>query len=87
MNRVGEAGRGESVWLGWLLIRTITLFAPLADKRTPEADLQETRHVTGLETHLSAQQRASAWRAHAQTVKQAIEANAWDGKWYRRASF
>lgn len=33
MNRVGELGRGESVWLGWLLVKTLTLFATLADKR------------------------------------------------------
>ena len=31
MNRVGEGGKGESVWLGWLLLRTIELFAPFAD--------------------------------------------------------
>ncbi len=33
MNRVGEAGKGTSVWLGWLLIATIHLMAPLADSR------------------------------------------------------
>src|SRR4029077_13124552 len=31
MNRVGEAGKGESVWLGWFLYTTLQLFAPLAD--------------------------------------------------------
>lgn len=36
MNRVGGGGKGESVWLGWLLIRTIELFAPLANARDPE---------------------------------------------------
>ena len=35
MNRVGEAGRGTSVWLGWLLVATIDLMAPLADARDP----------------------------------------------------
>jgi cyclic beta-1,2-glucan synthetase len=35
MNRVGEAGRGTSVWLGWLLIATIDLMAPYADTRDP----------------------------------------------------
>ena len=35
MNRVGEAGQGTSVWLGWLLIRTIAMLAPLADTRDP----------------------------------------------------
>ncbi|TDT93708.1 cyclic beta-1,2-glucan synthetase [Azorhizobium sp. AG788] len=67
MNRVGEGGNGESVWLGWLLIRTIELFAPLAEARDPE--------------------RASRWRAHAQSVCRSIESSAWDGEWYRRATF
>ncbi len=33
MNRVGEHGRGESVWLGWFLHATLTAFAPLARAR------------------------------------------------------
>ena len=33
MNRVGELGRGESVWLGWFLYATLTAFAPLAEAR------------------------------------------------------
>jgi cyclic beta-1,2-glucan synthetase len=31
MNRVGELGKGESVWLGWFLLATIAAFAPLAE--------------------------------------------------------
>ena len=30
MNRVGEKGRGESVWLGWLLLAAIAAFTPYA---------------------------------------------------------
>ncbi len=67
MNRVGEGGRGESVWLGWLLVRTIELFAPLAK---------------GRDAH-----RARRWRAHAASVRKALEREAWDGEWYRRATF
>jgi cyclic beta-1,2-glucan synthetase len=37
MNRVGTAGRGESVWLGWFLHATITEFAPLAAARGEHA--------------------------------------------------
>jgi cyclic beta-1,2-glucan synthetase len=33
MNRVGEHGRGESVWLGWFLHATLMNFAPLARER------------------------------------------------------
>lgn len=33
MNRVGAEGRGESVWLGWFLHRTLSDFLPLAEAR------------------------------------------------------
>ncbi len=32
MNRVGTAGRGESVWLGWFLHAALLKFAPLAER-------------------------------------------------------
>jgi cyclic beta-1,2-glucan synthetase len=67
MNRVGEGGEGESVWLGWLLLRTIAIFAPLADARDPD--------------------RARRWRDHAEALRTAQESIAWDGGWYRRATF
>lgn len=37
MNRVGEAGRGESVWLGWFLYATLVAFAPIARARQDDA--------------------------------------------------
>ena len=67
MNRVGECGRGESVWLAWLLIRAIALFAPLASARNDP--------------------RAARWLAHAESVREAVEKAAWDGEWYRRATY
>jgi cyclic beta-1,2-glucan synthetase len=33
MNRVGEAGKGESVWLGWFLHAALQAFTPMADAR------------------------------------------------------
>jgi cyclic beta-1,2-glucan synthetase len=33
MNRVGAAGQGESVWLGWFLNAALMRFAPLAERR------------------------------------------------------
>jgi len=71
MNRVGAEGRGESVWLGWLLIRAVALFAPLAGGRVEDPDGA----------------RAERWRRHAADVRAAIEASAWDGDWYRRATY
>jgi len=65
MNRIGEAGRRESVWLGWFLHAALTAFIPLADARGDTA-------------------RATAWRAHAAALPEALE-RSWDGEWYLRA--
>ena len=70
MNRVGAGGKGESVWVGWLLLRTIELFAPLAELRAPVSVA-----------------RAARWRAHAASLRESLERDAWDGQWYRRATF
>jgi len=37
MNRVGAAGRGESVWLGWFLHAALLKFAPIAERRGQSA--------------------------------------------------
>ncbi|MGO9514441.1 MAG: GH36-type glycosyl hydrolase domain-containing protein [Steroidobacteraceae bacterium] len=58
MNRVGEMGRGESVWLGWFLHATLVAFASLAKTRD-----QRTRGTQWL-THAAALQNAleqEAW--------------------------
>ena len=44
MNRVGGAGRGESVWLGWFLHATLTACAPLADSRGEPVRAAAWRH-------------------------------------------
>lgn len=67
MNRVGEEGKGESVWLGWLLVATLKMFIPLAQERDPL--------------------RASQWQHHLTGLIAALEREAWDGDWYRRATF
>ena len=75
MNRVGQAGRGESVWLAWLLVRTLELFAPFAESGASPHDVARDAP------------RAARWRAHEATLRQSIEREAWDGAWYRRATF
>jgi cyclic beta-1,2-glucan synthetase len=37
MNRVGPAGRGESVWLGWFLYDALMAFVPIAEARAETA--------------------------------------------------
>ena len=68
MNRVGIGGQGESVWLGWFLLRTLADFLPHAEARGDEA-------------------RTRRWRKRERNLKVAVEASAWDGQWYRRATY
>jgi cyclic beta-1,2-glucan synthetase len=68
MDRVGEGGQGESVWLGWFLYHGLMCFAPIAEKR-------------------GAKEHAAEWREAATKLKAALEGQAWDGDWYRRAYF
>jgi cyclic beta-1,2-glucan synthetase len=49
MNRVGMAGRGESIWLGWFLYTTLKRFAPLAADPAPYLQKAE-RLAQALET-------------------------------------
>ncbi|NGM47573.1 glycosyl transferase [Rhodobacter sp. SGA-6-6] len=55
MNRVGEGGEGTSVWLGWLLIATIDMMAPLANTRDPMRTARWRDHAASvrkaIETH------------------------------------
>jgi cyclic beta-1,2-glucan synthetase len=58
MNRVGEHGRGESVWLGWFLHATLNLFAPLAQAR---GELALATSWLGQATKLRAALESHAW--------------------------
>jgi len=58
MDRVGDEGRGESVWLAWFQIATIKRFAPLLEK------YGDKRHAAALRAYagsLAAAIETSAW--------------------------
>ncbi|MHB8381389.1 MAG: GH36-type glycosyl hydrolase domain-containing protein [Candidatus Binataceae bacterium] len=44
MNRVGDGGRGESVWLGWFLFDALSTFAQLAQARGDQSRAITWRH-------------------------------------------
>ena len=68
MNRVGQHGKGESVWMAWFL--SVNLRDSL--------DWAKVRGDT---------ERHQKWSAHLLVLKDAIEKEAWDGDWYRRAFY
>nr|NLD41021.1 glycosyl transferase [Actinomycetales bacterium] len=68
MNRVGQDGRGESVWLGWFLVTTLAEFSEVAEARGDAAVVEE-------------------FAAERARLIEALEAEGWDGEWYRRGYF
>jgi cyclic beta-1,2-glucan synthetase len=68
MNRVGQAGKGESVWMGFFLATVLRDFAPLCALRGDT-------------------ERAVAFALERARLEQVLEAQAWDGAWYRRGTY
>ena len=89
MSRVGIGGKGESVWLGWFLYRTLIQFAEICEvtilKPSPVSEsVGEGARVVSKPPH---EQLAITYRQRAATLAQAIEQHAWDGDWYLRAFY
>ncbi|WP_127088283.1 GH36-type glycosyl hydrolase domain-containing protein [Aquabacter cavernae] len=62
MNRVGEGGEGESVWLGWFLHAALTRFAPLADARgDTDRAVRWRAHAAGLKLALESKAWDGDW--------------------------
>ena len=62
MNRVGSAGKGESVWLGWFLHTILWEFARLADARGEHQRAETWRlHVSALKASLEREAWDGEW--------------------------
>jgi cyclic beta-1,2-glucan synthetase len=62
MNRVGELGRGESVWLGWFLHATLVAFAPVASARNEHTRASQwLAHAAVLRESLEREAWDGAW--------------------------
>ena len=62
MNRVGEKGEGESVWLGWFLHAALTAFAPLALARNETKRAETwTAHADALKAAIEREAWDGEW--------------------------
>lgn len=61
MNRVGEAGQGTSVWLGWLLITTIRAIHPLAEAHDPARAARWQAHAESVRLAIERDGWDGAW--------------------------
>lgn len=62
MDRIGDEGRGESIWLAWFQIATVALFAPLAEKAGHPEDAERWQgHARRLRAALKEHAWDGAW--------------------------
>ncbi|MCC6002546.1 MAG: glycosyl transferase, partial [Pararhodobacter sp.] len=61
MNRVGAAGRGTTVWVGWLLIATLDAMAPHARARDPARAEAWRRHGASVKQAIEREGWDGAW--------------------------
>jgi cyclic beta-1,2-glucan synthetase len=62
MDRVGEGGKGESVWLGWFLYATLTTFANLDERHRSSEHAPEWRqHAASLKESLQREAWDGDW--------------------------
>ena len=62
MNRVGQDGKGESVWLGWFLHTVLWEFAKIADSRGEKKRAENWRiHVSALKAALEREGWDGEW--------------------------
>ncbi len=61
MNRVGAGGMGTSVWLGWLLITTLTEILPLVSVRDPARALLWAGHAERIRAAIEQNAWDGAW--------------------------
>ncbi|MEP7268462.1 MAG: glucoamylase family protein [Saprospiraceae bacterium] len=68
MDKVGEHGQGESVWLAFFLYHVLVRFADVALQQGDKIFQEKCKQT-------------------AKTLRENIQKNAWDGKWFLRAYF
>jgi len=61
LNRVGAGGKGESVWMGWFLIKVIGDFAPFAEDRRDSRVARWRDFARALELALETKAWDGAW--------------------------
>ncbi len=66
MDRVGEGGQGESVWLGWFLCSTLNSFASIAERQgDPEHAAEWREHARDLKDSLEREAWDGDWYCRA----------------------
>ena len=65
-SKVGNKGKGESIWLGFFMYYILDKFIPICEEK---GEIDIAKKYFGVK----------------QMLKEALNNNGWDGRWYKRA--
>ena len=71
-SKVGNKGKGESVWLGFFLYTILDKWIPICENK---------KNINELEY----EEKISKYKEILENLKRALNTKAWDGRWYKRA--
>ena len=86
-SNVGPKGRGESVWLGFFQYTVLDKFSRICEEYAEYYSQGDKTESTGNEkiTEQTELERAKKYREIMDNLKKALNTEAWDGRWYKRA--
>lgn len=93
LSKVGNKGKGESVWLGFFLYDILNKWILILEKKEM-LNRNETIGLTSSDSLLDEmpntektelQHKIEEYKQIVEKLKKALNTNAWDGRWYKRA--
>ncbi len=90
-SKVGNKGKGESVWLGFFLYDILKKWLPICEDRIKEFEQNKNKQIESTQKEeinekiLDLQNKIAKYEEILNKLKKALNTNAWDGRWYKRA--
>lgn len=86
-SKVGNKGKGESVWLGFFLYDILTKWIKVLEERGHKLELEEQKEYEGtrMACPFEAQKKIEEYKQILEKLKKALNTVGWDGRWYKRA--
>ena len=83
-SNIGPKGKGESVWLGFFLYSILVEFAEYAKNYEINDEIESNMENTKIDIKTDIE-TAERYIGIANKLKENLNKNAWDGRWYKRA--
>ena len=84
-SEVGNKGKGESVWLGFFLYNVLQRWILICEEKKQELEKQNEQDEKRVSETIELENKIQKYQKIVENLKKALNNNAWDGRWFRRA--